>query len=121
MNSIWSWSSEMPDLSKPHIACVGGYWLGGSHNYSVDHAAGDEPQPSNAPDELMLEVLTRREREVMGLVVDGQTNRQISDVLNISERTVDRHVASILDKMSAATRTEAAVRWVRGIRFLRDV
>lgn len=83
--------------------------------------ADDGSQTYRVPDELVLEVLTRREQEVMDLVADGQTNRQISDVLNISERTVDRHVASILDKMGAATRTEAAVRWIRGMRLLGDV
>lgn len=32
----------MPDLSKPHIARVVDYWLGGSHNYTVDRIAGDK-------------------------------------------------------------------------------
>ena len=52
--------------------------------------------------------LTRREQEVVVLVAEGLTNRQIADRLIISERTVDSHVANILGKLGLATRTQAA-------------
>ena len=52
--------------------------------------------------------LTRRERDVLPLLVRGRTNRQIADELFISENTAGVHVSNILGKMGASTRTEAA-------------
>jgi DNA-binding CsgD family transcriptional regulator len=54
--------------------------------------------------------LSRRELEVMRLVAEGLTNRQIADQLVLSTRTVDMHVRSILTKLRCKTRTEAAGR-----------
>lgn len=52
--------------------------------------------------------LTPREVEVLGFVARGWTNRAIADHLVLSERTVDRHVSSVLTKLNVATRTAAA-------------
>ncbi len=52
--------------------------------------------------------LTRRERDVLPLLVKGRTNRQIADELFISENTAGVHVSNILGKLGASTRTEAA-------------
>jgi DNA-binding CsgD family transcriptional regulator/tetratricopeptide (TPR) repeat protein len=52
--------------------------------------------------------LTRREREVLPLLVQGRTNRQIAEALFISENTAGVHVSNILGKLGASTRTEAA-------------
>jgi DNA-binding NarL/FixJ family response regulator len=52
--------------------------------------------------------LTPREREVLAAVAEGRTNRQIAEVLFISESTAGVHVSNILGKLGAATRTEAA-------------
>jgi DNA-binding NarL/FixJ family response regulator len=57
-----------------------------------------------------LRRLTPRELEVLGLVVDGRSNWQISRTLVVAERTVAAHVEHILDKLDAPTRTAAAVR-----------
>ncbi len=54
--------------------------------------------------------LSRRELEVMRLVAEGLTNRQIAEQLVLSTRTVDMHVRNILTKMRCRTRTEAAGR-----------
>jgi LuxR family transcriptional regulator, maltose regulon positive regulatory protein len=54
--------------------------------------------------------LTPREREVLALVAQGFTNRQIAARLVISESTVKVHVRHILEKLGARTRTEAAAR-----------
>lgn len=52
--------------------------------------------------------LTRRELEVLRLLVDGRTNRQIAGELFISEKTAGHHVSSILGKLDVAGRAEAA-------------
>jgi DNA-binding NarL/FixJ family response regulator len=53
------------------------------------------------------EDLTAREREVLTLVAEGLANKQIAQRLRISEHTVKFHVAAILAKLGAASRTEA--------------
>jgi DNA-binding CsgD family transcriptional regulator/tetratricopeptide (TPR) repeat protein len=54
--------------------------------------------------------LTPREAEVLGHLATGLTNEQIASVLVISPRTVDHHVSSLLGKLGAKTRGEAAAR-----------
>ena len=54
-----------------------------------------------------IEPLTARELEVLQLLAEGQTNRQIADRLVVTERTVKFHVSSILAKLGAGNRTEA--------------
>jgi LuxR family transcriptional regulator, maltose regulon positive regulatory protein len=52
--------------------------------------------------------LSRRELEVLSLVAEGLTNRDIADRLVLSEHTVNRHVANILRKLGLTSRTAAA-------------
>jgi LuxR family transcriptional regulator, maltose regulon positive regulatory protein len=57
--------------------------------------------------------LTRREREVMALLAEGLTNRQIAERLVVSEHTVHRHVTNLLRKLGLSSRTAAAAYAVR--------
>jgi DNA-binding CsgD family transcriptional regulator len=52
--------------------------------------------------------LTRREWEVLTLVADGHSNRQIGEALHISDRTVARHLTNIFNKIGVTSRTQAA-------------
>ena len=52
--------------------------------------------------------LTRRECEVLKLVADGRSNRQIGEALYISDRTVARHLTNIYTKIDVTSRTQAA-------------
>ncbi|WP_245451633.1 helix-turn-helix transcriptional regulator [Mesorhizobium waimense] len=51
--------------------------------------------------------LTRREIEVLGLVATGKTNRLIATDLGLSEKTVDRHLSNIFDKLAVNSRAAA--------------
>jgi DNA-binding NarL/FixJ family response regulator len=62
--------------------------------------------------------LTAREREVLDLLAEGASNRQIARSLGVSLKTVQNHVSRILDKLQAADRTQAALR-ARDIRTRR--
>jgi DNA-binding CsgD family transcriptional regulator len=52
--------------------------------------------------------LSSRERQVLGRVAAGKTNRQIASELGISEHTVARHVSNVFDKIDVGSRTAAA-------------
>jgi DNA-binding NarL/FixJ family response regulator len=58
--------------------------------------------------------LTTREHQVLDLLAEGASNRQIARSLGLSLKTVQNHVSRILDKLQAADRTQAALR-ARGI------
>jgi non-specific serine/threonine protein kinase len=68
--------------------------------------AAQQPGAADAPSPL-----TERESEVAALVARGLTNRQIGAELSISARTVDRHVANILNRLGLDARTQVAA-WV---------
>ncbi|MGH3152797.1 MAG: ATP-binding protein [Trebonia sp.] len=57
--------------------------------------------------------LTRREREVLGLICAGHTNAEIAAKLFISVKTVDHHVSAVLAKLDAPTRSVAATHAAR--------
>ncbi|MFC4497220.1 response regulator [Streptomyces ovatisporus] len=57
--------------------------------------------------------LTEREREVLELIADGRSNREIARTLVLSEKTVKTHVSNILMKLDLADRTQAALWAVR--------
>lgn len=65
--------------------------------------------------------LTEREIEVLRLVAQGQSNREIADGLTISEATVRTHVSNILSKLNLCSRTQAALYALReGLASLQD-
>jgi len=59
------------------------------------------------------EHLTPRELEVLGMLAEGLGNREIAGRLGVSDHTVKFHISSILDKLGAATRTEAVTLGLR--------
>jgi two-component system, NarL family, nitrate/nitrite response regulator NarL len=70
-------------------------------------------QPPAPEGEAPPEALTQRELEVLRLLAEGLSNRQVAERLAVSEHTAKFHVASILAKLGAQTRTEAVVRAAR--------
>lgn len=72
-------------------------------------------EANEAPPEVpgLLEPLTPREIQVLGLLADGLSNRDIAERLRMSDHTAKFHVAAILGKLGARTRTEAVARAAR--------
>ncbi|SDM39370.1 ATP-binding protein [Allokutzneria albata] len=77
--------------------------------YALDE---NPPQPTEpSPQSVNWMPLTRREREVAGLIAQGLTNQQIATHLVIAKRTADTHVGHILTKLGFDTRAQIAA-WV---------
>jgi DNA-binding NarL/FixJ family response regulator len=72
--------------------------------FAVREAPAAEAEPSAA----VALGLTPRELDVLRLLAEGRTNRQIAETLFISVKTAGAHVSSILRKLGASTRSEAA-------------
>jgi DNA-binding NarL/FixJ family response regulator len=66
-------------------------------------------RPDDRPTPAALEALTEREREVLGLIARGLTNREIAEHLVISELTAKTHVSRILTKLDLINRVHAVV------------
>jgi two-component system, NarL family, response regulator DevR len=56
-----------------------------------------------------LDVLTAQERQILALITEGLTNRQIGERLFLAEKTIKNYVTSVLTKLGVRRRTEAAV------------
>jgi len=63
--------------------------------------------------ETIVALLTRREKQILNYVAEGNTNKQIARILNISEQTIKNHVSAILRKLNANDRAHAVVKAIR--------
>lgn len=110
----WAWLSRDADereLAAAVMAVAAGL-------ISLDPAAARlllrrEPTPTLRPNGVIEEPLTPRESEVLQLMAEGLPNKAIARRLGITEHTVKFHVASVLGKLGAASRTEAVGHGVR--------
>lgn len=130
---LTSWNAEDSDVQlrarqAGAVGCVSKHLSGheylsviadalSGHYLFKDMDGRDDGYHQNGLDSL-AEPLTPREEDVIDLISVGDTNKEIADRLCISERTVDKHVASILAKLNVSSRTEAAVKWVQASRRL---
>jgi DNA-binding NarL/FixJ family response regulator len=85
--------------------------------YLLPSDAVGRPSRSEAADAAGL---TRREREVLQLVANGNTNGQVAGTLWVTEQTVKFHLANIFRKLDVTNRTQAS-RWAHANGLLRDV
>ena len=104
------WESLLSDVYK------GVLWLHPNVSYVANKIS---PKPISTdfdnlyPDKLGDVQLTEREKETLALVVDGKTNVEIAQELNISPHTAKAHVGSLLSKLTVTDRVQAAVKAIR--------
>ena len=82
---------------------------------TFEHAHGDADQPARPaalPPPAAGRALSQREREVLQRIAAGDSNKMIARALGLSPHTVKRHVANILDKLGARSRSQAAA-WLQ--------
>jgi DNA-binding NarL/FixJ family response regulator len=72
-----------------------------------------QPHLADGPPARLPEALTPRETEVLRAMAEGLANKEIAARLGISENTVKFHVASVMGKLGAASRTEAVMTGIR--------
>jgi DNA-binding NarL/FixJ family response regulator len=83
------------------------------HTLLAAEAAGVLSAPGSGGAGRGIGSLTSREREVLSLLAQGRSNREIARTLGVSEKTIKTHVSSVLAKLGVADRTQAAVLAVR--------
>ena len=122
--------NEVEYLLKAVDIGINGYLLKDSESSELKKAilsvvdGEDYIQPSLIPvlnakmidrdmDSEKIEILTKRELEVLKLLAVGMYNKGVADELHISERTVKNHVSSIFKKIDVSDRTQAAVFAIR--------
>ena len=89
-------SGDLADLVRQGL-------LAHSRDEADDSVGGPAPIADSSPEHLTL-----REREVLEMMMEGLSNKEIAAHLNISAHTVKFHISSILGKLGASTRTQAA-------------
>jgi DNA-binding CsgD family transcriptional regulator len=111
--------AAIAQLDRAHAVAVGlgANWLRGeienlAARARLSLAATGAPAPERADAEATAEEdpfgLTPRERQVLVLVAEGRTNREIGETLFMAEKTASVHVSRILAKLDVRSRTEAA-------------
>ena len=101
---VGGWGLEGGELGGE---LVHGEGLGVAGGLVGAHGGVRPAPPPAAPSPAQQLGLTPREQEVLALVADGRTNRQIAQTLFISDKTASVHVSRILAKLGVANRAEA--------------
>lgn len=91
----------------PHLAEANKQPAGESHVEVKNHNGVSIPSPARK--EQVLTNLTKRQIEVLQLIAQGKTNKDISRLLQVSENTVKVHVTAILKALGVTNRTQAVI------------
>jgi two-component system, NarL family, nitrate/nitrite response regulator NarL len=81
------------------------------------NGASPAPEPERVMEDDDAAALTRREREILALVAEGHSNRELARMLWVTEQTVKFHLSNIYRKLDVSNRTEAS-RWAHKHRLL---
>ncbi len=92
-----------------HVVSEGGLWLGETALQQLIEATQTQVRSSAISVDTLMAKLTRREQQVAQQVAKGLTNKQIARELDITERTVKAHMASIFERLGAKDRLQLAL------------
>ena len=95
-------------IAAVHVVARGDALLDPAVTRSVVERFGAEPDPDPAAEARLAE-LSPREREVLLLLVEGMSNREVADRLFVSEATVKTHVMAVLRKLGLRDRVQAVI------------
>ncbi len=92
-------------ISAVRAAAGGAFLIAPSVAKSLIRRAYLKSEPVEEPG--WLREMSKREREILALIVDGLSNKEIASRTSIAEQTVRNHISAIYDKMGAADRSQA--------------
>jgi LuxR family transcriptional regulator of spore coat protein len=61
----------------------------------------------------MNNILTKREHQIFNLLIQNKTTKEISKILNISEKTTRNHISNVIQKIGVNSRTQALVELIK--------
>ena len=61
----------------------------------------------------MKNIITKREKEIFELLIDNKSTKDISIILNISEKTVRNHISNVMQKLDVINRTNAIIELIK--------
>ncbi len=61
----------------------------------------------------MKNIITKREKEIFELLIDNKTTKEISVILNISEKTVRNHISNVMQKLDVINRSNAIIELIK--------
>jgi len=97
-------AEDLAALAMFLVVAIAGAWAVSTREQRARAAVGIKAAPE------LIEPLTEREREILGLLVAGMSNRDIADVLVVSPNTVKTHLEHLYGKLEVRSRLQATVR-----------
>lgn len=94
-------------IASIRVVAGGAFLIAPSVAKSLIHRAYLKPEFSPTPEPEWLRQLSRREREILGRLVEGRSNKEIAAELFIAEQTVRNHISVIYDKIGVDDRAQA--------------
>ena len=61
----------------------------------------------------MKNIITKREKEIFQLLIENKSTKEISSILNISEKTVRNHISNVMQKLDVINRTNAIIELIK--------
>ena len=61
----------------------------------------------------MKNIITKREKEIFQLLIDNKSTKDISNILNISEKTVRNHISNVMQKLDVINRSNAIIELIK--------
>ena len=61
----------------------------------------------------MKNIITKREKEIFQLLIENKSTKEISAILNISEKTVRNHISNVMQKLDVINRTNAIIELIK--------